>query len=479
MKKNQIKACCLLPLVIGGLPVTLFGADAAVATSSDSWAKPTWLTDLSAGVKESYDDNVLLVSGDGLKPQTSWVTGLTPKVGFDFAPLLGEANTLQTLSLSYAPDLEFYHEAPAENYTANRIGNAIKLKTGDFSLGLDNSFLYNDGNQNAEIYAVNPSGPTGALQYDKFRNNFAHGVVRERLNQYQDRNTTTLQYDWDQFFVRPTASLLYYGLNTYQHNNSAAPYKGYQNYVNRYDVNGGTDVGYKVTQDTALTLGYRYGEQYQQRFSTAINNNNAAYNPESGNDYQRVLLGLEGQPLSWLTVKLDGGPQFINYNPLAAIGDKNVITYYGEAVVTAKINAKNSVAVNYKQWQWLSSTGYVPEFDSSYALTYHWSATPKLGLDLGGKLLQADYRSGNDNGLNGTSASAPSVRDDIDYSVSAGVSYAFTSHLSASLSYNYDLGKNNLSTAELAASGQAAVKASAGYRDFEHQVASLGVNYKF
>jgi len=482
LSRGIIAASTMLPLASVGLAADSTATTATPATSatpatplSESWQKPVWLTDLSAGVKESYDDNVFLVSGDGLKPQTSWVTGLTPKIGFNFAPLLGSTDTLQTLSLSYAPDVEFYHEAPSQDYTANRINNAVKLKAGDFSLGLDNAFLYNDGNREAYLYALKQTSPTGADQYDKYRNNYAHGVVRERLNQYQDRNATTLQYDWDQFFVRPTASLLYYGLNTYQHNTGApatagAPsYEGYQNYVNRYDVNGGTDLGYKVTKDTALTLGYRYGHQYQEQFATAISSDSH----DASSDYQRVLAGVEGQPLNWLTVKVDGGPDFRNYNSAAAIANKNQITYYGEALVTARINATQSLTASYKQWQWVASTGNVGYFDSTYGLNYHWNATPKLGLDLGGKLLTADYRSGND-----FAGSAPSARDDGDYAVAAGVSYAFCSHLSANLSYNYDLGKSELSSAELAQGGANALK-SAGFRDFEHQVVSLGLLYKF
>ena len=51
---------------------------------------------------------------------------------------------------------------------------------------------------------------------------------------------------------------------------------------------------------------------------------------------------------------------------------------------------------NYKQWQWVSSTGRTPYLDSAYALTYHWNATRQLGLDLGGKVLETDYTEGND-----------------------------------------------------------------------------------
>ena len=432
----------------------------AIAFNSAAWQKPAWLTDLSLGVKESYDDNLLGVSGNGLAPQSSWITTVSPKVGFNFAPLLENQKALQTLSLSYTPDFNIYQNAPSQSYDAHKIGDTIKGQAGDFSFSLDNAFLYNDGNHQAPIYALNQT----ANQLDKFRNNLAHQVARERLAQTQDRATILLRYDWDKFFVRPAASLLDYNLMTDWHATTAAPWKGYQNYVDRYDVNGGVDLGYKLTPTLAATLGYRYGSQYQQQLPGTID----ADNHYSSSDYQRVLLGLEGRPWNWLNVKLAGGPDFRSYNSLAPVSDRHPVKYYGEAVLTATITPSQTVTFNYKQWQWVSSTGKVPYFDSSYALTYHWNATKQLGLDLGGKVLECDYTVGNEVNPAGQNSS---LRDDMEYEFSAGVSYAFTKQLSANLAYTYDVGanaKNNLP----ASLGPA-------YRNFEHQVVSLGLQYKF
>ena len=452
---------------VAGLLSKTCGADAPAADSvAAAWQKPVWLTDLSLGVKESYDDNLLLVSGNGLAPQSSWVTTVSPRIGFNFAPLLGNQKTLQTLSLSYSPDFNIYQNAPAQSYDAHKIGDTIKGQAGDFSFSLDNAFLFNDGSHQAPIYALNQSG-TAASQLDQFRNNYAHPVPRERLAQTQDRATIVLQYDWDKFFVRPVASLLNYNLMTDWHNTSVIagsppPVYGYQNYVDRYDVNGGVDLGYKLTPKLAATLGYRYGSQYQEQCPAAITSDRHY----SSSYYQRVLLGLEGKPWKWLNVKLSGGPDFRNYNSMAPVNDFHPIKYYGEAVLTATLAANQAVTFNYKQWQWVSSTGKVPYMDSTYALTYHWSATKQLGLDLGGKVLEGDYTVGNDN-----SGTAPSLRDDMEYEVSAGVTYAFTTRLSANLAYTYDLGDNALNNLP--------VTLGPAYRSFEHQVASLGVQYKF
>ena len=465
MKNMNFKKYSSLTLLgLGGILSSVHGADApAVAASAGAWQKPAWLTDLALGVKESYDDNLLGVSGKGLPTKSSWITAISPKVGLNFAPLLGDQKTLQTLSLVYSPDFNYYHGAPSQSFNAHKIGDSIKFKTGDFSFALDNAFLYNDGNHQAPIYALN-QGAAAVGQYDKNRNNFAHGMARERMAQIQDRANITLQYDWKNIFVRPTASLLYYDLNTDWHNSKNAPWKGYQNYVDRSDVNGGVDFGYKLTAKLAATLGYRYGSQYQQQLPTAIDTDNHY----SSSDYQRVLLGLEGKPWNWLTVKLAGGPDFRDYNSMAPVSDSRPATYYGEAVLTATITPKQSITFNYKQWQWVSSTGKVPSFDSSYGLTYHWNATKQLGLDLGGKVQEADYTSGNENNPTGQNSS---LRDDIAYTLSGGLTYAFSPHFSASLTYTYDIGDNGFNNLP--------ANLASAYREFDHQLVSLGLQYKF
>ena len=169
--------------------------------------------------------NLFLVSGNGLAPQWSWVTTVSPKIGFNFAPLLGDQKSLQTLSLSYTPDFNVYENAPSQSYDAHKIGDTIKGQVGAISFSLDNAFLYNDGNHQAPIYALNQISGAGANR-DQFRNHFAYVAPRERLAQTQDRATVLLQYDWDKLFVRPTASLLDYNLMTDWHNTGLRPGKG-------------------------------------------------------------------------------------------------------------------------------------------------------------------------------------------------------------------------------------------------------------
>jgi opacity protein-like surface antigen len=445
-----MKVCSVYPIttalaLVASAPATLAGSDQPAAVSAAAPPqKPVWVTDLSLGLKESYDDNVYFSDNGSLADRASWVTTVSPKLGVNLAPLLGDQKTVQALALGYAPDFVFYHDEPTENYSAHRLAQTIKAQSGDFSLNMDNGFNYIDGSD---------VGPT----YSLGRSAYATGVARERREQIQDRNKFSLQYDQDKWFVRPTASLLYYDLMT-----DLRSTPGYDNYADRYDVNGGLDLGYKLEPQLAVTLGYRYGHQYQQQFPLAIDKEMLS----SSSDYQRVLLGLEGNPWKWLTLSVQGGPDFRAYEPDSAthttpVSDKNPIKYYGEASLAAALTSKDTLTFKYKQWQWVSSTGKLPYFDSLYELSYRRKLTSQLSLDLTGRIQSSDY----------TSADiATGQRDDWQYTLSAGLSYAFTANLSASLAYTANLGRN---------AQDGLTEAAADPREYNEQLVSLGLLYKF
>ncbi len=420
------------------------------------WQKPDWLTDLSAGVREGYDDNTLGVSGQGLQPAGSWITSVSAKVGVDFAPLLGADSPYKALTLVYAPDFNTYHNTPQESYNAQRVFDVIRMADENFSLIATNYFLYNDGSTVAPTYALNQASNTN----DRFRNFYAFAMPRERRNQIQDRALVAMQYDSDNMFVRPTASLLYYNMNTVFHNAGVAPFIGYQNWPDRSDVNGGLDWGYRVTPSLAIIAGYRYGYQYQQQFPENISSADRSY---SSNHYQRALIGLEGKLWSWLSIRAVAGPDFRDYNPNAPVDDSHPIYPFVEGTITATITPNQSLSFYTKEWQWVSSAGLVPYYDSTYALTYHWKATRQLGLDLGGKILNANFLDGDD--VIGTQ---PSKRNDIEYGITAGATYAFTPNLSANLTYGFNAGRNLLNNA-----------IEEAYRNFNENVVSLGVQFKF
>lgn len=445
MKRMRIVWLVLAELFLGGC-LTLSGAELT---------KPIWLTDCSLGVKEGYDNNVFLSGVDAkylpsaysvpagsvaaLKDRYSWITTVSPKVGFNLSPLFGVQTNLPTLTLAYAPDFVVYHDQTSESYNAHRLLAAVRGKAEAATFSADNSFVYIDGNGMGPFY---PGGLYSA---------FATTADRERRRQIQERANVTAQFDNEKWFVRPTASLLYYDLMTEQLN-----VIGYQNYCDRYDVNGGADFGYKLTPQLALTLGYRYGHQYQQQYS---------FSPySSSSDYQRALAGVEGNPWRWLSLKAVSGPDFRSYDDNSAshttpVNDLHPVKYYGEALVVVTFAPENMLTFKYKLWQWVSGSGKVPYSDGNYELLYHCKLTEKLGLNLGGKFTSWDFTGGN----------LPACkRHDLEYTVSSGLSYAINSHVSISVTGSADWGQNAQDDV-----------ANAQTREFTRQLVMLGTQWKF
>ena len=468
---------------IGGLTLTHLGAaalallapviagsaadNATAATTAPKpglqLVKPAWLTDLSIGIKESYDDNVFLGGAtsqnqswpatvrvpDGsvatLKGQSSFITAVSPKVGLNLAPLLGDQKVVQSLSFAYNPDFVTYHQASSESYNIHRLIGGVKIKADAFSATVDNTLSLIDGGKFGAFYP-------GALSSAQ-----ATPVVRERRDQDQDRAAITLKYDQEKWFLRPVATLINYDLKTEQINTT-----GYQNFVDRHDINGGADFGYKITPKVAATIGYRYGNQYQQALLFD------AHRISASSDYQRVLLGVEGKPLDWLELKVQGGPDFRSYKTNAPVNDRNMITYYGEASMTATITPSDTVSFKYKQYQWVSSTGRSPYFDSLFDLSYRRKLVDGLFVDIGGKLLESDYTSGLTNlkSLGGTTK----LQDDALYSISAGLTYAFSPNASVNVAYTANLARNFQSLpATTDASG----------REYDDNQVSVGATFKF
>jgi hypothetical protein len=422
-------------------------ADDASKASSGDWQKPAWLTDLSLGVKESYDSNVYLSGTDvtpgydiATKDKTSWVTTISPKIGVDLAKLLDKDSVLKTFALGYAPDFALYHDAQSETYAAHRFTTAVKAKADAVSFNLDNTFTYINGSENGLIY---PAGSSS----------FVNGVVRERRDQWQDRTKASVKVDLGPVFIRPTVSLLYYDLGT-----TFSP--ATCNYVDRYDLNGGVDLGYNITKGTALTLGYRYGHQEQALLPLAID----ATQVDASNDYHRFLLGAEGSPLKWLKVEASAGPELITYTAnrpykggVVANGriDNNPTDLYAEAAVTATLSPADSLTFKYKRWDWVSSTGKNAYRDTLCDATYRHKFTDSFQMELGLRAAQADY-------------DPSSTRNDWQYTASIAAKYAMTKNLDLDLAYSYDRGIND----------QDGIPNSAT-RQFVRSITSVGATWKF
>ncbi|HEX9045633.1 MAG TPA: hypothetical protein VF988_01285 [Verrucomicrobiae bacterium] len=436
-------------IILAGSWTTVFATD----NDANLLQRPAWLTEASLGVKESYDNNVFLAGAStpfvytvppgsvaALKDHASWITTVSPKVDFNFAPLLGDQKNLQILSLAYAPEFAIYHDQDSESYKAHKFSAAVKGGADWFTVSADNTLTYVDGNQFGPVF------PGSLLSA------FATVADRERREQFVDKGNVALQFSRGAWFVRPVMALYYQDMLT-----AKLEVPGYQNYTDRSDVNGGADLGYHITESLAVTAGYRYGHQQEEQFG---------FTPYSSpNDYQRVLFGIEGKPWTWLDVKLQAGPDFRSYEGnysghITPVNDRNPVKYYDDVLIAAKLTAADTLSFKCKHWQWLSTLGKIPYFDSAYELNYHRKLTSKLGFDLGGHIWNWDYTS------SGNLSNCR--RNDTEYTASAGVAYAVNPHLSLNAAFTVDLGRNAQNRIEHPET-----------REFDHQLVSLGAVCKF
>jgi hypothetical protein len=388
--------------------------------------KPKWLSELYLGVEECYDSNVYLSgvkrkdlpssfsvpSGSAIarKDRSSLVTTVSPRVGVDFTALLPGVKAVQAFSIVYAPAFGIYHGESDESNDAHRFLTKLEGREGSFSFDLDGALSFIDGERMAPTY---PGGLENAA---------AATAPRERRRQLNSQGTVDLRYDAGPWFVRPSASLLFWDMRT-----KLLDVEGYQNYVDRYEIGGGADVGRRVTSQFAVTMGYRYGHQYQEKLRF--------HSLDSSNDFQRVLVGVEGKPWPWLELNLTFGPDFRDYGSRAAVRDKDRVTYYGHGTVTATLSDSDRVSFNFNEWLWTSQLGQIPYFDSSYGLSYVHRFEKGLEFETGGVVHRYDYTLGD----------APSsARDDLELIALAAVRYAFNSHASADLSYAFHRGCNLL-----------------------------------
>ncbi len=418
--------------------------DAKQIETSDDMKKPAWLTELSVTTKETYDSNVF--GADVSRPSnsaapvanvSSWLTSVTPKIGLNFASLLDygkdEQKTVEVFSLSYAPEVVRYSDAASENYEAHRVATQIKGRVDSFSYNLEDSFVYVDGNRNTPQYLTQSA--------------YGTAIARERREQIQDRGLLILRNDWDKFFVRAVGSATYYDLNSY-HYNPVGARAGWQNYVDRYDVNAGGDIGYKITNNFAATLGYRRGYQYQESFdwSTASSNN----------DYDRILAGIEGKPLKWLKIELQAGPDFHYYNPSnMSVGHAEQINSpYIDGNVSAEVTSKDTLTARVKQWQWVSSTGTASYQDSTYEFIYKRKWLKQLSSTIGVMVQDSHYN-------------APTDRDDWLYTYAAGLKYDLNEYCGFFTDYSYSRGENGVDG--LTGDG----------REFERHLVTIGVKGSF
>jgi hypothetical protein len=440
-------ASLLLPLVPHAQ------AAAPGASPSDAvGAKSPWSTSASLALKETFDSNVYLQDAEpnvadaaaaaaaglnaGSAKQSSFVTSVQARFGLDYKPCAAFS-----VSAVYAPEIHYYHDASSEDYGAHRGTLNFGGKIEDASWELVNSVSYIDG---ADV------GPTFARPGDIPA---VGGIpLRDRRDALVFRNGFKLTYPLGDFFVRPVAATYFHDFQSEQRPSPAPASWVYENYIDRQDVSGGIEVGYRVAKQTHVVLGYRYGAQEQFR----LLGNKSPYD----NSYHRILVGVEGSPASWLKLAVQGGPDIRDFSSESIPGfDANELLYYVDASVTLLPTALDTIVLAHRRYEQPAFSSFSMYEDITYSVVWRHKLDDHFGFGAGFTLYLGDWQ-------------APVDREDWIYTPNASVTYAYKK-LGVELTYSYDWAANQSPVVPGTAT------AYADGREFTRHLVSLGLKYAF
>jgi hypothetical protein len=413
--------------VIGLLSVlTASGAEPSPIMTTVS--PSPWSPSASFALKESYDDNVFLQGVGPNANRGSFVTTAIPSIGIGY-----KASPAFGATISYTPEINYFTSDTGEDSVSHRAGVKLGGTVESTVWEVAENFTAIEGSDLGPTYLQPGGAPAGGGP-----------AVRDRRDALIERGLARVKQSFGDWFVRPVVEGYLHDFET-QHKTTA----GYQNFVNRTDLNGGVDAGWTGIKDTALFAGYRYGVQTEDQLFPNIN---ATY---YNNHYNRFLVGVEGNPWDWIKLTASLGPEIRQYDGIVAAGfDRNQVYCYIDTTATITVTKKDTVTLLAKSFEQPGFSGRSAYLDTTLDLAWRHKLTDKLTVGAGV------------HGYNTDIINPSAVRNDWILTSSGVVSYAFTKQLSTELSYLYDSAMNE----------------EAAYypgREYSRQCVSLGVKYSF
>jgi hypothetical protein len=390
-------------------------------------AESPWSFSSSLSVKETHDDNVFLQDKSDLAGKSSMVSSFMPSLSLGF-----QKTPVFKATLSYAPEFSYYHSASSEDNIAHRGAFNFGGKSDNTTWEVNNAIIGIDGDDEGVTFLTAQGGDIPAIG----------GVpLRDRRDATIYRNSAKVTQTLGSWFVRPVITSYVHDFKTRQSST-----KGYENYIDRSDINGGLDIGNEVLTKTWLVLGYRYGNQHQgERLGVA--------SPYSSH-YQRILVGVEGTPTDWLKLNMQAGPDIRSFDEagIPATFDKDELLWYVDASATLTLGKRDAVTVLVTRYEQPAFASHSMYEDIVYSANWKHQVTDKLAATLGMKCYGGEWQT-------------PVMRDDWIYTPSAGVAYTFNKHLVVDLAYSHDEAKSM-------------VPETSG-REFTRNLISLGAKYTF
>jgi len=396
-------------------------AATAQGTSTQGWQlsdKLTLKADLT--LKETYDDNVYILDAapyTWLTPPAgftirepkvgSFVTSITPNLVLNYKPCAEF-----TAAVSYAPEFTWYENAHSEDYVAHRAAINFSGRMDEVSYEWLNSAVWIDGSDMGLI-TMRP-GDIGAIG----------GIpLRDRRDAAIYRDSIKVTIPVGKWFFRPVFTSYVHDFKTAQIANNSANFV-YSNFIDRWEVSGGMDIGYEVFDKTHLVAGYRYGHQNQ---GTVPNNAGVITKSPYISDYQRFLLGVEGTPAPWVKLAVLAGPETRDWlrSNTAKGFDRGETLWYVDALVTLLPTKQDTVTFKMTRFEQPAFTSQSVYEDIKYDLVWRHKFSDKFTAGAGMTLYIGDWQD-------------PVLRDDWIYTPSLMASYAFNPNLTVEASWSYD-----------------------------------------
>ena len=412
-------------------------------------------------IKETYDDNVYLLDTPpypylappphaliAVPNKGSMVTTVTPSLSLNYLAGPGFAATL-----SYAPDMVWYASAPSQDYVAHRVGLNIAGNIRGVSYEWLNSAVWTEGSD-LSLTTLRPGDcrALGALP------------LRDRCDAALWRDNLKVTIPVGRWFLRPVITGYVHDFRAKQQANLAANKNSYvyDNYIDRWEFNGGVDLGYDVRDKTKLFVGYRYGHQGQGTVPVGTRTGEIVTScSQYDNNYQRILAGVEGSPARWLKFAVTAGPETRDWSGDTPVGfDRGKTLWYVDAQVSVMPAKEDVIAFKMTRFEQPASTSQSMYQDIKYDLSWRHQCSAKLTVGAGFTVY---------NGL----WELPVLRNDWIYTPSLMASYAFSPNLIAELSWSHDSAVNR----EPPVAGTATQYAEG--REFERNLTSLSLKYVF
>jgi hypothetical protein len=438
----------------GGLPGRRFGWTAGMLTAALAAAGQGW--QLSSNVtlkadltlKETYDDNVFILDtkpDPAITPpagvtvsephKASLVTTVIPGLALHYQPCDGFG-----AAISYAPEFTWYHSAHSEDYVAHRGAINFSGRIGNVTYEWLNGVTWIDGSH-LGYYTIRPGDCrcVGGIP------------LRDRRDAAIYRNSFRVTLPAGHWFFRPVVNAYVHDFQTEQRPNLTPTQYIYDNFVDRWDVGGGLDIGYEAFAKTKLVVGYRYGHQHQGRLLGVAS--------RYSNDYQRWLLGVEGAPFSWLKLAVLAGPDLRNWGDSPPAGfHRDEVLYWMDGTVTVLPTRADTVTFRATRFEQPAFTSQSVYEDIRYDLTWRHKFTDKFTAGAGFTFYIGDWQ-------------APVNREDWILTPGVLASYAFNAHLVGEAAWSYDSAESQVPNSPSAPYAEG--------RNFTRHLVSLALKYTF